>query len=393
MMENKRPKTILFICNEINYNIYNRRSAIDSILLSVLINLSDNHNILVNGIELDVSSSKKASDPPSSMGIKAMITSMIPKRIKERLKMRRLLKNSDNLRKDLEGRGFNKIDYVFELYKLGSSCGPALAKYYNAEYVLYYDSPVVEQYEDIWGISVPEKSKMELAQKRAISNADRIICYSNPVKDYLMGLGAKGRISIFQSLDYSRLTPMSRTIEQDVINIGFIGSFMHWHRVDLLIRAFDEIYAKNPNLKLYLIGSGETFIKDKQLANSLKSNKAIIFTGFVDGERLNHYKSILHIGVMPGSNWYGIPTKVFEYSMIKIPSIAPDTPTIKDIFDNGENIELFEWENYESLVAVLQDLITDENKRAEIGKKAFDFVGNNLTSDKSKEFYDSLFFE
>ena len=54
--------------------------------------------------------------------------------------------------------------------------------------------------------------------------------------------------------------------------------------------------------------------------------------GFVSEEELQEYKRMFTIAIMPGSNWYGSPLKLFEYAFAQIPFIAPSTPTVRSIF-------------------------------------------------------------
>jgi glycosyltransferase involved in cell wall biosynthesis len=45
--------------------------------------------------------------------------------------------------------------------------------------------------------------------------------------------------------------------------IGFIGSFLSWHRVDLLVDAFIEIAPEFPLARLALLGYGQEWNRDK----------------------------------------------------------------------------------------------------------------------------------
>lgn len=357
---------ILFVCSEPNYNIFNRRSAIDSILCSILEELNDDYSIMVNNQPFERPTAQSESTPINN-GFKTKIKSLVPKAIKERLKMKRLLKLSERLKDDICKTNFQP-DLIIELYKLGSTLGYDLKKHFACPLLVYYDSPVVEQYEDIWKIKAPYKSELIRRQSKTIQCADSIIAYSNPVKEYLHKMGAVGEVHIFQTLDYSRLTHQEKCTDSQ-INVGFIGSFMPWHRVDMLVKAFDEIVLNvDVPCCLHLIGYGECFESIKSQVAQIASKEKIILHGFLDGDDLKKIKATLDIGVMPGSNWYGIPTKVYEYGAAGIASIAPDTPTISDIFTNEKDILLFKWENYDDFKRNLQKLIQDQSLRQSIVK-------------------------
>ena len=89
------------------------------------------------------------------------------------------------------------------------------------------------------------------------------------------------------------------------------------------------------------------------------------------------FKKRIDIGVMPSSNWYGAPNKIFEYGAAKIAVVAPSTPTIVDLFENYKDLLLFENESFDSLYNALLKLVEDkellkslaENLHGKIKKK------------------------
>ena len=112
--------------------------------------------------------------------------------------------------------------------------------------------------------------------------------------------------------------------------------------------------------------------------------------GFVDGDRLNHYKQQIDIGVMPSSNWYGIPTKVFEYGACGTAALAPDTPTIADIFEHEENVLLFGNNNFIGLYEALERLLKDETLREQLGKSLQQKITIEYSLEKATDFYRQL---
>lgn len=381
-------KIIYFVCNEVNYNLANRRSAIDSILHSILLALSGRYDIYVNGEHLLKLKSESRELSNQGKSISNVLKRFVPKRIKESLKIARLLKESDSVINT-----FSKAPYpdiIIELYKLGSHAGMELKNQFKVPLLTYYDSPVVEQYEDIQGISAPFRGKLFERQVESLTSSDAIIAYSNPVKEKLKKWGVKCPITIFQTLDYSRLS-FHVPSENDIINIGFVGSFMPWHRVDLLFESFEKLCDQgHKKIMLHLVGKGECYpqIEQKYLQSRYKDR--IKLYGFIDGPELEDVKAGMQIGVMPGSNWYGMPTKVYEYGAAGIASIAPDTPTISDIFTNKENILLFKWDDENDFLVKLKHLISDSGFRESIAHNMQNLIKNDYTQTRAEEFYRKL---
>ena len=378
---------ILFLCNEPNYDIYNRRSAIDSILKSILDQISNNYLIYVNGDEFKPTFVSEKGNVFKQNPIKKAIVRCIPLFIRERIKMRRILNNSDGVVESLNNFTV-KPDIIIELYKLGSNCGKRLQERFNCPLLIYYDSPVVEQYEDIWKIKAPFRSELIRRQKESISAASAVLAYSRPVGALLQKYGAT-KLHYYATLDYSRLDPID-IVKDDALTIGFIGSFMPWHRVDMLVHVFERLRGNNPaNMKLLLVGAGECFESvQKQVSISVYKDD-IEMTGFVDGEALKALKSRIDIGVMPGSNWYGIPTKVFEYGACGIASVAPDTPTISDIFSVDE-LAMFKWDDEHELELVIGKLIKDQTLRQQLGQNLKKRIDKDYNINNADRIYNDL---
>jgi glycosyltransferase involved in cell wall biosynthesis len=72
--------------------------------------------------------------------------------------------------------------------------------------------------------------------------------------------------------------------------------------------------------------------------------------------------------VMPATNDYGNPMKVYEYMAIGKAVIAPNQPTITEIATHGEDSFLFEPENIASLSAALHTLVCDAALREKLGR-------------------------
>ena len=86
-------------------------------------------------------------------------------------------------------------------------------------------------------------------------------------------------------------------IKEDTIVIGHIGRFMKQKNHEFLIEVFNELYKKNQNTVLILIGQGPLLNEIKQKARNLDIENKIKFIGQVtDVER---YYNIMDVFVFP----------------------------------------------------------------------------------------------
>jgi glycosyltransferase involved in cell wall biosynthesis len=128
----------------------------------------------------------------------------------------------------------------------------------------------------------------------------------------------------------------------------------------------------------------------KKQADGCEFAGDIYMPGFVDGQALLKFKQKINIGVMPGSNWYGAPNKIFEYGAAKIAVVAPDTPTIKDLFENNEELLLFKQDDEDSLYAQLSRYFTEEGLRHETAEALQNKIRNNYSENITFTFYNQL---
>src|SRR5439155_20953082 len=107
--------------------------------------------------------------------------------------------------------------------------------------------------------------------------------------------------------------------------IGFVGWFVEWHRLEMLIETFAEVCARHTNLRLVLIGEGELRQRLEALAKQLGVAAKVIFAGAVAPGEMPAHIAAMDICVVPHSNEYRSPIKLFEYMAQASAVVAPRT--------------------------------------------------------------------
>jgi len=273
-----------------------------------------------------------------------------------------LLKEVQLLRKinqfNAWAKTFEKPDCLIEFSSFGSNCGSVLSKYFSAPLIFIYDSPLSLQFQEMNGKRPSFASLFDNREIELINAASKVMVYSKPVGDYVEKMvHKKVNLATFQVVDYKRLTFLPKRNFNSPLNIGFVGSFLDWHRVDLLISVFEKLKSEGYDIRLILIGSGKLFSQMKEMVSQKNLTSFVEMPGFVSEDELVAYKKQIDIGVMPSSNWYGAPMKLFEYGAANIASIAPSTPTIADMFEHEKEVLLFENQSFEGLYAALKRLL------------------------------------
>ncbi|HIP37447.1 MAG TPA: glycosyltransferase family 1 protein [Crocinitomix sp.] len=378
--------------------ILNRKSALGSYIfnLSKILN-SNSINVFVNGIKFSKLNQVYKNEPINKIeqsNFKKSVKNLIPQFIKRYIKEKKNLSSINKMTSDLLN-STQKYDAILEFYTLGSNVGYELSKSLSIPLYITYDSPIFEEYK-FFNHSKPFNYKyLKDIEKKSLLQAEKIVVYSNPMKAYISQITKyDNNVFIHQNIDFSRFDIMTKEkpSTKKEINICFIGSFLKWHQVDFLVDAFENLLLNGINANLFLVGDGmerqtiENYVQTK--TNEVKSK--INFTGFLDGETLLILKTQMHIGIMPGSNWYGAPNKIFEYGAMKMAVLVPDTPTIKDLFTENE-ITFFEWKSKNSLKDKLLVMCSNSELIQKKSSALNRFIINNHSQKQTLDFYNTIF--
>jgi len=162
---------------------------------------------------------------------------------------------------------------------------------------------------------------------------------------------------------------------------GFVGTFGPWHGVEKLAEAIRSIPANLP-VRFLLVGGGSLHAEvEKQLENEAR----VIFTGAVAHARVPALLDACDILVAPhvpladGSEFFGSPTKVFEYMAMGKAIVASRLGQIGVVLADRETALLVEPGNVGELTAAIVKLVESDALRARLGEKAREVAVQNYT--------------
>lgn len=161
-------------------------------------------------------------------------------------------------------------------------------------------------------------------------------------------------------------------LDDDEVVAGFVGTFGPWHGVEKLAETIKLIPANLP-VRFLLVGSGSLHGEvEKQLENESR----VIFTGAVDHERVPKLLDACDILVAPhvpladGSEFFGSPTKIFEYMAMGKGIVASRLGQIGEVLVDRATALLVEPGNVDELTSAIVELIESETLRVSLGAKA-----------------------
>jgi glycosyltransferase involved in cell wall biosynthesis len=168
----------------------------------------------------------------------------------------------------------------------------------------------------------------------------------------------------------------------DELVAGFVGTFGPWHGVEKFAEAIKLIPA-SARVRFLLVGSGSLHAEvEKQLESEAGR---VIFTGAVAHDRVPALLDACDILVAPhvpladGSEFFGSPTKVFEYMAMGKAIVASRLGQIGEVLKDRETALLVEPGNVSELTAAIVKLIESDELRMKLGAKAREVVGREYT--------------
>lgn len=241
-----------------------------------------------------------------------------------------------------------RISFIYERFAFFAWMGALLAKKLKAPFFLEVNyttyTPLIRKRTRLL---LPLARYIE---KKILGQAAAIFVVSSFLKKQLMDMGvAETKINLTpNAVAKDIFEPRSNPLEirnkydlRDTIVLGYAGGFYHWHGVDLLLRAVKDIEGEHKNLSILLVGEGPAKSQLKDLSEKLKVRSRLVMPGEVEHKDLPKYLDAMDICILPDSNNYGSPVKIFEYMAMGKLVLAPDLDTIKDVIIDKVNGILF----------------------------------------------------
>lgn len=156
---------------------------------------------------------------------------------------------------------------------------------------------------------------------------------------------------------------------------GFVGTFGPWHGVLTLAKAIAAM-PSDTTVRFLLIGAGRYRDEVEQIIRDAGKERQVIFAGHVDHKKvpalLDACDILLspHVPLEDGSDFFGSPTKLFEYMAMGKGIVASRLGQIGDVLTDEETALLVEPGNVSELTNAILRLANSPELRAKVGAAA-----------------------
>ena len=218
--------------------------------------------------------------------------------------------------------------------------------------------------------------------------SDHVFTITKALKNILVENGVSAeKISVLpNAVDPSKfnLSPKDKELEKELgfenkVVIGYIGSFVNYEGLDLLLESCSMLYKKLGNcFRLLLVGDGAMMQSLRRSVRFLQLEDVVKFTGRVSFEEVQRYYSLIDIAPLPRKGLRVCelvsPLKPFEAMGAGKVLITSSVEALAEIVDDGKTGFIFEKDNTEDLSDKLERVITNPDLRKEIGLNAHHWV-------------------
>jgi len=164
--------------------------------------------------------------------------------------------------------------------------------------------------------------------------------------------------------------------DSDVV-AGFVGTFGPWHGVVQLAQAIESLPEDLP-VRFLFVGSGSLHAEVERLLSAQRASGKVIFTGAVAHDRVPALLDACDILIAPhvpladGSDFFGSPTKIFEYMAMGKAIVASRLGQIGEVLTDHETALLVEPGNIAALGRAIMDFVGSNDLRSRLGANARD---------------------
>jgi glycosyltransferase involved in cell wall biosynthesis len=117
--------------------------------------------------------------------------------------------------------------------------------------------------------------------------------------------------------------------------VGFVGGLTHWHNFDFLLDLIKNLRETYSDVVLLIVGDGPLRKKIESGSVERGLESAIKITGTLPHLEVRKYLELVDVAVIPHSNEYRSPIKLFEYMGASKPVVAPATQPIQTVIREG----------------------------------------------------------
>lgn len=276
--------------------------------------------------------------------------------------------------------GHRKTDMIYERYALFMFAGVWLAKRRSVPCILEVnDSCLVPRVRPLFFNSIARR-----IERWTFQNATGLVFISSQFRRIVAGEFGQLPPSVVSpnaaDLDIFRIDEeagarLRKELDiNDQVVLGYVGAFVHWHGIDWFVERIAKRLKEFPSLTLLLIGDGVCFESIRELVEREGVARQVLMPGRVPHHMVATYIGAMDFGILPDSNEYGSPMKLFEFMAMAKASVVPDFGPIAEVISDNENGWLFTANDQDACIDRVLSLVAKPDECRRVGQNARQYI-------------------
>ena len=305
-------------------------------------------------------------------GIVAILKRYLPKFIYELLELAYALMDYRRLVRLVKQ---HKPDCMYERYNLFLPSGVWLRRRFKLPMLLEVNAPLYDERKKYDGIALDRLARW--TEQYAWRGADYVLPVTQVLAGYIFRANVpESKVVVIpngiNSEKFSRVLDTEKAkaalgLEGRLV-LGFVGFMREWHGLERVI----DLLAHKDDMQRHLLLVGDGPVRDKlvTLARSLGISDRVTITGVIARDQVMNYIAAFDVALQPEVVEYASPLKLFEYLALGCAIVAPDTPNILEILNDGDNARLFRRGDVAAFAAAVERVCRDPGLRAHLSEGA-----------------------
>jgi len=265
--------------------------------------------------------------------------------------------------KQIKKRAGNKYRFIYQRLSTGNFTGVLLSRYFRIPLILEYNGAETWLAKN-WGRPLLFSRMIEGIENACLRHASVVITVSDVLGDELLERGVEAeRIAVYPNgvdpeiFDPDRFSQGQRTqlrqrcgINEDAVVATFVGTFGHWHGVDVLAETLRYLvnehkkWLEKSKLHILFVGDGAKRTLVEEILSHPDIHPYFTLAGLIPQDEAPMYMAASDILLSPHvpnpdkSPFFGSPTKLFEYLAIGRPIIASDLFQVGEVLSGSPRI-------------------------------------------------------
>jgi glycosyltransferase involved in cell wall biosynthesis len=296
-----------------------------------------------------------------------------------------------------------RADVIYQRHARFSLSGALLSRLAGKPLFLEYNGSEVYTGTN-WGQRTPLLGQLAACERAALASATLIVVVAEASRAELIDMGVEPHRILLNpnGVDPRRFAEgggheiRRRLALEDAEIIGFVGSFGPWHGALILARAFAALANRRPCARLLLVGDGPQRDEVAQMLRNYRLTDRAVLTGTVPPLEVPAYLDACDVLASPhvdlGGNvqFFGSPTKLFEYMASGKPIVASRLGQIGDVLDDGRSALLVPPGDVAELAGALEHCLANRDAATALGAAArSDAVKHHTWSDNAARLIDA----